>query len=304
MKTYFLLLLLIGCSHCAISPFVGGFTSINSTNSDLSNVLTFITTHLPELANWTVANAKQQVVNGFNYQISFTNQGQTAEVTVYSTFSGRMTLTSYTLNSIKQNVTGYSSIKSATPTAANISAASHNTSEASNKTANSTVNDVYIVSNPLITDISLVGGFQELPLNTSSIYNDAWTQVLRTYQNLQNYTLLEVRSQVVAGMKFIFVAESPAEDEVIVIQVFQSLSHNYTVSILQTNTAVGFTAKEIIAFQKKCIELKPELKDYQLVYISNVEGQKGLKLMFTLESEYVIADCGYENGERKVVFEQ
>ena len=106
MKTYLLLLLLVVSLHCAISPFVGGFTSINSTDSDLSNVLTFVTTHLPELANWTVANAKQQVVNGFNYQISFTNQGQTAEVTVYSTFSGRMTLTSYMLNSKKQNVAG------------------------------------------------------------------------------------------------------------------------------------------------------------------------------------------------------
>lgn len=117
-----------------------------------------------------------------------------------------MTLTSYTLNSVKLNVTGYNSIKNASPAAVSVSAALHNASEASNKTAyNITVNDVYMVSNPLITDVSLVGGYQELPLN-SSIFNDAWTQVLKTYQNLQNYTLLEVRSQVVAGIKFIFAA--------------------------------------------------------------------------------------------------
>lgn len=120
-----------------------------------------------------------------------------------------MTITSYLVNSKKQSVNGYNSIRSPTPTptVAIISTASHNTTEESNKTAtNNTVKDVYMVSNPLITDVTLVGGFQELPLNTSTIYIDAWAQVFKTYQNLQNYTLLEARSQVVAGMKFIFVA--------------------------------------------------------------------------------------------------
>ena len=87
------------------------------------------------------------------------------------------------------------------------------------------------------------------------------------------------------------------------MKVYQSLGHNYSINILQTNTAVGYSADEILAFQRKCIDLKPELKQYQLVYISNTLSSGGLTFSFLQGSYYVIANCSYNsNGEKVVIF--
>lgn len=49
--------------------------------------------------------------------------------------------------------------------------------------------------------------------------------------------------------------------------------------------------------------MNPDLAQYQLVYISNTSDISGLKLTFALDSNYVTADCSYNNGNQVVVFE-
>jgi hypothetical protein len=110
----------------------------------------------------------QQVVNGVNYLVSFSFLEQTAQVKVYSTFAGSMTVTSYTLNSQPQpivqsktpnnlilinNSSGYSSSPS------NLNASVNNYKNNSGA-FNSSVSDVYLISNPLILDNFFVGGYQ------------------------------------------------------------------------------------------------------------------------------------------------
>lgn len=108
---------------------------------------------------------------------------------------------------------------------------------------------------------------------------------------------------MVAGLIYIFVLQSPEKNKILVVKVYQALSHDYKINILQTNSAVGYSADEILAFQRKSIELKPELKQYQLVYISNTQGSEGLSFSFLQENYYVIAHCNYNsNGEKVVIF--
>ena len=97
-------------------------------------------------------------------------------------------------------------------------------------------------------------------------------------------------------------AESSEKNKTIIVKVFQSLFHSFNINIMQTNTAVGFSAEEILAFQKKCIELRPELANYQLVYISNSEAVSGISFTFLLDSNYVIANCSYEGDNLIVKF--
>jgi hypothetical protein len=199
---------------------------------------------------------KRQVVNGFNYELTLRFKGEAAVVKLSSSFSGSLSLTSYTLNSQSQPL---SPPKDTTPVAKKealvpiepiVNVISNNET---NTSSNATVNDVYLVQNPTVFDTFLVGGFQVMSLSNPEAYNAAWTEIVSAYPNLHNFTIIEVRSQVVAGINFVFALESPFLDEIIVIRVYQSLSHIFTINIVQTNTAVGFSSQEIIAFQKKCL---------------------------------------------------
>ena len=105
-----------------------------------------------------------------------------------------------------------------------------------------------------------------------------------------------------AGLNFIFIVESSAKNKIMVIKVYQSLSHEFTISILQTNTAMGFSSDEMLNFEKKCIDLKPELSKYQLAYIANSQSSNGVTFTFLLDSSYVMADCRFEEGKVVVTF--
>jgi hypothetical protein len=120
--------------------------------------------------------------------------------------------------------------------------------------------------------------------------------IIKKYPYTEIYKIIEVRVQVVAGLNYIFVLESPEKNKIIVVKVHQSLSHEYAVRILQTNTAVGYPADEILAFQRKCIEMKPELKQYKLVYISNTQASEGLTFSFLQGNYYVIAHGSYNSN--------
>jgi hypothetical protein len=65
---------------------------------------------------------------------------------------------------------------------------------------------------------------------------------------------------------------------------------------------VGFSSEDILAFQKKCVELKPELSKYQLAYIANSQFSNGVTFTFLLDSSYIIADCRFEEGKVVVTF--
>lgn len=211
MRTYFLLGLIVIVTSIPSSIIVGGFNELTDPQSqDYIDVVNFVALQFPQLASWKVISVKKQIVNGANYVLSFIqseNSTQNAEVRVYSTTSGALTVQQYIVNSQPQPIP----LPKRPANLITISSSSNNPSSNSTTTSTSNittlankVSNVYMIynANP---DIILLGGYQIVALNDTS-FQKAWDNAISNYPDLSSFNLLEVRRQVVAGTNYIFIA--------------------------------------------------------------------------------------------------
>ena len=71
------------------------------------------------------------------------------------------------------------------------------------------------------------------------------------------------------GSVLLIVSQSSSKDVIVIFKVVIPSNNAYTVEILQTNSAAGFTPKEISVFRDKCYEQRPELSKFLISSISN-----------------------------------
>lgn len=65
-----------------------------------TEVLSFIVLQFPDLKGLDPTKVEQQVVAGYNYRVTYSLQGKTIVLVVYSDLKNALTLTSYTVNGV------------------------------------------------------------------------------------------------------------------------------------------------------------------------------------------------------------
>lgn len=72
------------------------------------------------------------------------------------------------------------------------------------------------------------------------------------YPNLSSFEVKEVWKSENMGSVLLIVSQSSSKDIIVIFKVVIPSNNAYTVEILQTNSASGFTPKEISVFRDKC----------------------------------------------------
>lgn len=89
------------------------------------------------------------------------------------------------------------------------------------------------------------------------------------YPSLSSFEVKEIWKWENTGSVWLIVSQSPIKDEIVIFRVVITLDSAYTVEILQTNSAAGFTPKEISVFRDRCYEQRPELSKFLISSISS-----------------------------------
>ena len=109
---------------------------------------------------------------------------------------------------------------------------------------------------PNITEINLLGNFDLEPFILLALketeIDKIWGYVSTQYPSLSSFEVKEVWKWENAGSVLLIVSQSSSKDEIVIFKVVITLNNTYTAKILQTNSAAGFTPKEISAFRDKC----------------------------------------------------
>lgn len=88
-----------------------------------------------------------------------------------------------------------------------------------------------------------------------------WEQVCQKYPSLSSYSVVQIW-KTISGSVLLIVSRSASEEVTIVLKVDITETNSTNIEILQTNSASGFTMKEISLFRDKCYEQRPELSEF------------------------------------------